>query len=87
MVIRAARVVTREVQEEVRKETREVTEEDLSLTARGPVTGAAKRATSGPTARSRPMRSTAAQGGASPVPWASSSQAATLLHRGQEETR
>ena len=86
-VIRVTREVTREVQEEVRKETKEVTEEDLSLTPRGPVTGAARRATSGPTARGRPMKLTAAQGGTSPVPWASSNQAATPLRREQEETK
>ena len=65
-VIRVDRAVTREVQEEARKERREVTEEDLSLTARGHVTGAARRVTSGKTARSRPMKLTAAQGGPAP---------------------
>ena len=85
VIIRLARVATKElVQEEVRKETKEVTEEVSSLTARGRVTAVAKRATSDQTARSRPMRLTAAQGGTSPVPWASSSPAATPLRQEQE---
>ena len=87
-VTRPARAATKEpAQEEARKETREVTEEVSSLTARGRVTAVAKRATSDPTARSRPMRLTAAQGGTSPAPWASSSLAAMPLHREQEEAR
>ena len=86
-VIRVTRVVTKAVQEEVREETREVTEEDLCHILRGRVTGAVRRATSGKTARSRPTRLAAAQGGTNLDPWASSSRAATPLHREQEETR
>ena len=90
-VTRVARVATKglqeQVQEEVRREPKEVTEEDSSLTAKGNVTVVAKKVTSELTALSRPMRLTAAQGGTSPVPWASSSPAATPLRRGQEKTR
>ena len=96
-VIRVARVATKEPQEvvqaEASKEVKEVTEEDLSLRAKGPVTGVAKKVTSGKIARSRPTRLTAAKGGASPDPQASSSPAATPLkrraplRRRQEEVR
>ena len=86
-VTRVAQEATKEVQEEVRKETREVTEEASSLTAKGPVTGAARKVTLGQTAQSRPTKLAAAQGGTSPVPWASSSRAATPLRQVQEETR